>query len=60
MLIYLTTKLKTILLILANNMNLYIPIYDKKEVVSDEEASKRAILKAKFIYTSKERTIYED
>ena len=38
---------------LANNMNFNIPIYDKKEVVSDEEASKRAILKAKFIYTSK-------
>ena len=33
--------------------NFNIPIYDKKEVVSDEEASKRAILKAKFIYTSK-------
>lgn len=38
---------------LANNMNFNIPIYDKKEVVGDEEASKRAILKAKFIYTSK-------
>ena len=38
---------------LANNMNFNIPIYDKKEVVSDKEASKRAILKAKFIYTSK-------
>ncbi len=38
---------------LANNMNFNIHIYDKKEVVSDEEASKRAILKAKFIYTSK-------
>lgn len=38
---------------LANNMNFNISIYDKKEVVSDEEASKRAILKAKFIYTSK-------
>ena len=38
---------------LANNMNFNIPIYDKKEVVSDEESSKRAILKAKFIYTSK-------
>ena len=34
-------------------MNFNIPIYDKKEVLSDEEASKRAILKAKFIYTSK-------
>ena len=38
---------------LANNMNFNIPIYDKKKVVSDEEVSKRAILKAKFIYTSK-------
>lgn len=38
---------------LSNNMNFNIHIYDKKEVVSDEEASKRAILKAKFIYTSK-------
>ena len=38
---------------LAHNMNFNIHIYDKKEVVSDEEASKRAILKAKFIYTSK-------
>lgn len=38
---------------LANNMNFNIHIYDKKEVLSDEEASKRAILKAKFIYTSK-------
>ena len=38
---------------LANNMNFNIHIYDKKEVVSYEEASKRAILKAKFIYTSK-------
>ena len=38
---------------LANNMNYSIPIYDKKEVVSDEEAYRRAILKAKFIYSSK-------
>ena len=39
---------------LANNMNFKIPAYDKKEVVNDGEASKRAVLKAKFIYTSKE------
>ena len=30
-------------------------IYDKKEVVSDEENIKRSILKAKFIYETKNK-----
>lgn len=44
---------------LANKLNIYIPSYDKKEVVTTEEAIKRAILKAKFIYNTKDK-LYED
>ena len=43
---------------LANNMNYNIPSYDKKEVLTVEEASNRAILKAKFIYKTKDK-LYE-
>ena len=43
---------------LANNMNYNIPSYDKKEVLTVEEASNRAILKAKFIYKTKDK-VYE-
>lgn len=44
---------------LANKLNIYIPSYDKKEVVTTEEAARRAILKAKFIYITKDK-LYED
>lgn len=44
---------------LANKLNIYIPSYDKKEVVTSEEAARRAILKAKFIYITKDK-LYED
>ena len=44
---------------LANKLNIYIPSYDKKEVVATEEAARRAILKAKFIYNTKDK-LYED
>lgn len=44
---------------LANKLNIYIPSYDKKEVVTSEEAIIRAILKAKFIYNTKDK-LYED
>lgn len=44
---------------LANKLNIYIPSYDKKEVVTTEEAIRRAILKAKFIYNTKDK-LYED
>ena len=44
---------------LANKLNIYIPSYDKKEVVTSEEAARRAILKAKFIYNTKDK-LYED
>ena len=44
---------------LANNMNYNIPSYDKKEVITVEEANKRAILKAKFIYSTKNK-LYEE
>lgn len=44
---------------LANKLNIYIPSYDKKEVVATEEAARRAILKAKFIYNTKGK-LYED
>ncbi|MGN1312407.1 MAG: DNA polymerase I [Bacilli bacterium] len=43
---------------LANNMNYNIPSYDKKEVLTVEEASNRGILKAKFIYKTKDK-LYE-
>ena len=44
---------------LANKLNIYIPGYDKKEVVTTEEAARRAILKARFIYNTKDK-LYED
>ena len=44
---------------LANKLNIYIPSYDKKEVVTSEEAIRRAILKARFIYNTKDK-LYED
>ena len=44
---------------LANKLNIYIPSYDKKEVVTTEEAARRAILKAKFIYNTKDK-LYKD
>lgn len=44
---------------LANKLNIYIPSYDKKEVVTTEEAARRAILKASFIYNTKDK-LYED
>lgn len=44
---------------LANKLNIYIPSYDKKEVVTTEEAARRAILKSKFIYNTKDK-LYED
>ena len=44
---------------LANKLNIYIPSYDKKEVVTTEEVARRAILKAKFIYNTKDK-LYED
>ena len=44
---------------LANKLNIYIPSYDKKEVVTTEEAARRAILKAMFIYNTKDK-LYED
>ena len=44
---------------LANKLNIYIPSYDKKEVITAEEAIRRAILKAKFIYNTKDK-LYED
>ncbi len=39
---------------LANKMDFYIPLYDKKEIISSLEVSRRVILRAKFIYTSKD------
>lgn len=44
---------------LANKLNIYIPSYDKKEVVATEEAARRAILKVRFIYNTKDK-LYED
>ena len=44
---------------LANKLEVEIPSYDKKEVVTNEEAIRRAILKAKFIYNTKDK-LYED
>ena len=37
---------------LANNMNYNIPIYDKKEQLSDDEFRKRSLNKAMFIYNT--------
>ena len=44
---------------LANKLEVEIPSYDKKEVVTAEEAIRRAILKAKFIYNTKDK-LYKD
>lgn len=44
---------------LANKLEVEIPSYDKKEVVATEEAIRRSILKAKFIYNTKDK-LYED
>ena len=44
---------------LANKLEVEIPSYDKKEVVTTEEAIRRAILKAKFIYNTKDK-LYKD
>ena len=44
---------------LANKLEVEIPSYDKKEVVTSEETIRRAILKAKFIYNTKDK-LYED
>ncbi len=40
---------------LAKELDYDIPLYDKKEVVSDEENIKRSVLKAKFIYDTKNK-----
>ena len=40
---------------LANSLDYNIPLYDKKEVVSEEDSIKRNILKAKFIYDTKNK-----
>lgn len=44
---------------LASKLNFNIPSYDKKEELSDEERANRAILKAKFIFDTKNK-LYED
>lgn len=44
---------------LANKLEVEIPSYDKKEVVTTEEAARRAILKARFIYNTKDK-LYEN
>ncbi len=44
---------------LAKELDYDIPIYDKKEIVSDEENIKRSILKAKFIYETKNKFVEE-
>ena len=44
---------------LANKLEVEIPSYDKKEVVTAEEAIRRSILKAKFIYNTKDK-LYKD
>ena len=44
---------------LANKLEVEIPSYDKKVVVSTEEAARRAILKARFIYNTKDK-LYEN
>jgi len=40
---------------LAEEMNHNIPMYNKKEEISEVEAANRAILKAKFIYDTKDK-----
>ena len=44
---------------LANTMNYDIPIYNKKEEINIDEQARRAILKAKFIYETKDKFIGE-
>ena len=44
---------------LASKMNYNIPSYDKKEIISEEERCNRAIVKAKFIYSTKDK-LYEE
>ena len=44
---------------LASKMNYSIPSYDKKEIISEEERCNRAIVKAKFIYSTKDK-LYEE
>lgn len=44
---------------LAGNMNYNIPVFNKKEEVSEKEAANRAILKAKFIYETKDKLCME-
>ena len=39
---------------LASKMDIDIPTYDKKEQLTDQEKAKRAVLKAKFIWTTKD------
>lgn len=39
---------------LASKMDIDIPTYDKNEQLTDQEKAKRAILKAKFIWTTKD------
>lgn len=42
---------------LANSLNYQLPIYDKKEVLSEDEQIKRSINKAKFIYDTYEKLL---
>ena len=44
---------------LAGNMNYNIPVSNKKEEVSEKEIANRAILKAKFIYETKDKLCME-
>lgn len=44
---------------LASTMDYDIPLYNKKEEVTAEEKARRAILKAKFIYETKDKFISE-
>ena len=40
---------------LANTLDYNIPIYDKKENITEEESIKRSIIKAKFIYDTRSK-----
>lgn len=44
---------------LASTMNYDIPLYNKKEELSEQEVANRAILKAKFIYETKDKLTSE-
>ena len=44
---------------LANKLNIYIPSYDKKKLLLLKKPARRAILKARFIYNTKDK-LYED